>query len=78
MCLCVRLPVCVSVRVCVCVAVQKMAEAHMQNLGVYPLEDPCEGEEDEEEDASPAKTAGEREALCRPPGNNNTVTTISS
>ncbi|KAM9843683.1 protein phosphatase 1 regulatory subunit 1B isoform 2-T2 [Aulostomus maculatus] len=31
-------------------AVQKMAEAHMQNLGVYPpLEDPCEGEEDEDQ-----------------------------
>nr|XP_020463029.1 protein phosphatase 1 regulatory subunit 1B isoform X2 [Monopterus albus] len=30
-------------------AVQKMAEAHMQKLGVYvPLEDPCEGEEEEE------------------------------
>lgn len=50
-----------------CVAVQKMAEAHMQNLGVYPpLEDPCEGEEDEDEEgeeASPAKAAGETEAL---------------
>lgn len=51
-----------------CVAVQKMAEAHMQNLGVYPpLEDPCEGEEDEDdwqgEDTSPTKAAGEREAL---------------
>ncbi|KAM7387329.1 hypothetical protein PAMA_009788 [Pampus argenteus] len=32
-------------------AVQKMAEAHMQNLGVYPpLEDPCEGEEEEDEE----------------------------
>lgn len=31
-------------------AVQKMAEAHMQNLGVYPaLEEPCEGDEDEED-----------------------------
>ncbi|XP_069004719.1 protein phosphatase 1 regulatory subunit 1B isoform X2 [Embiotoca jacksoni] len=30
-------------------AVQKMAEAHMQHLGVYPpLEDPCEGEEEED------------------------------
>ncbi|XP_011602480.1 protein phosphatase 1 regulatory subunit 1B isoform X2 [Takifugu rubripes] len=43
-------------------AVQKMAEAHMQNLGVYPpLEDPCEGEEDEDcwqgEDWSPTKAA---------------------
>ncbi|GLD49067.1 protein phosphatase 1 regulatory subunit 1B-like protein, partial [Lates japonicus] len=43
-------------------AVQKMAEAHMQNLGVYPpLEDPCEGEEDEDnwegEDTSPTKAA---------------------
>lgn len=55
-----------------CVAVQKMAEAHMQNLGVYPpLEDPCEGEEDEDhwqreegDDTSPTKAAGEREALC--------------
>ncbi|XP_072225727.1 protein phosphatase 1 regulatory subunit 1B isoform X1 [Leuresthes tenuis] len=44
-------------------AVQKMAEAHMQNLGVYPLEDPCEGEEDEEEDTSPAKTAGHQETV---------------
>lgn len=47
-----------------------MAEAHMQNLGVYPpLEDPCEGEEDEDnwegEDTSPTKAAGEMEALCR-------------
>lgn len=56
----------------VCVAVQKMAEAHMQNLGVYPaLEDPREGEEDEDhwhreegEETSPTKAAGEREALC--------------
>lgn len=47
-------------------AVQKMAEAHMQHLGVYPpLEDPCEGEEEEEdywqrkerEDTSPTKAA---------------------
>uniref|UniRef100_A0A667YAY9 Protein phosphatase 1 regulatory subunit 1B n=1 Tax=Myripristis murdjan TaxID=586833 RepID=A0A667YAY9_9TELE len=52
-------------------AVQKMAEAHMQNLGVYPpLEDPYEGEEyedhwqrEEGEDTSPTKAAGEREAL---------------
>ncbi|XP_061906068.1 protein phosphatase 1 regulatory subunit 1B isoform X1 [Entelurus aequoreus] len=29
-------------------AVQKMAEAHMHNLGVHPLEEPCEGEEDED------------------------------
>ncbi|XP_054615049.1 protein phosphatase 1 regulatory subunit 1B-like isoform X1 [Dunckerocampus dactyliophorus] len=30
-------------------AVQKMAEAHMQNLCVHPpLEDPCEGEEDDD------------------------------
>ncbi|XP_058509837.1 protein phosphatase 1 regulatory subunit 1B isoform X2 [Solea solea] len=50
-------------------AVQKMAEAQMQKLGVYPpLEDPCEGEEDEDllereerEDTSPTKAAGERE-----------------
>ncbi|XP_068192090.1 protein phosphatase 1 regulatory subunit 1B isoform X2 [Antennarius striatus] len=50
-------------------AVQKMAEAHMQNLGVYPpLEDPCEGEEDEDdwkreegEDGSPAKAADHQE-----------------
>lgn len=78
MCLCGHLPVCVCVCVCspVCVAVQKMAEAHMQNLGVYPpLEDPCEGEEDEDqwqgeegEDTSPTKTAGEREILCRVAG----------
>ncbi|KAK2833151.1 hypothetical protein Q5P01_017040 [Channa striata] len=49
-------------------AVQKMAEAHMQNLGVYPpLEDPCEGEEDEDqwegEDTSPAKAADHQETL---------------
>ncbi|XP_044187949.1 protein phosphatase 1 regulatory subunit 1B isoform X1 [Thunnus albacares] len=50
-------------------AVQKMAEAHMQNLGVYPpLEDPCEGEEDEDhsqgeegEDTSPTKAADHHE-----------------
>ncbi|XP_039978744.1 protein phosphatase 1 regulatory subunit 1B isoform X2 [Xiphias gladius] len=50
-------------------AVQKMAEAHMQNLGAYPpLEDPCEGEEDEDhwqgeegEDTSPAKAADHHE-----------------
>ncbi|XP_056871550.1 protein phosphatase 1 regulatory subunit 1B isoform X4 [Takifugu flavidus] len=46
-------------------AVQKMAEAHMQNLGVYPpLEDPCEGEEDEDcwqgEDWSPTTAAGKQ------------------
>uniref|UniRef100_A0A669DU51 Protein phosphatase 1 regulatory subunit 1B n=1 Tax=Oreochromis niloticus TaxID=8128 RepID=A0A669DU51_ORENI len=49
-------------------AVQKMAEAHMQKLGVYPpLEDPCEGEEDEDylkgeegEDAAPTKAAVKR------------------
>ncbi|XP_017284968.1 protein phosphatase 1 regulatory subunit 1B isoform X1 [Kryptolebias marmoratus] len=45
-------------------AVQKMAEAQMQKLGVYPLEDPCEGEEDEDdwqeeagEEASPTQAA---------------------
>lgn len=72
MCWCDRPSLCVFACVCVCcvhlcVAVQKMAEAHMQNLGIYPpLEDPCEGEEDEEEEgeeASPAKAAGETEAL---------------
>lgn len=70
LCPCVGVTVPPSVYLCVCrvhlcVAVQKMAEAHMQNLGVYPpLEDPCEGEEDEEgEEASPAKAAGETEAL---------------
>lgn len=58
----------VCVCLCVCaVAVQKMAEAHMQKLGVYPLEDSYEGEEDEDrwhgeegEDTSSTKTAGER------------------
>ncbi|KAM3864057.1 protein phosphatase 1 regulatory subunit 1B [Diretmus argenteus] len=48
-------------------AVQKMAEAHMQHLGVYPpLEDPYEGEEyedhwqrEEREDTSPTKAAGQ-------------------
>lgn len=63
--------------VCVCVymfvAVQKMAEAHMQNLGVYTaLEDPCEGEEDEDgwqgEEASPTKAAGERDERQRQEG----------
>ncbi|XP_029944783.1 protein phosphatase 1 regulatory subunit 1B isoform X1 [Salarias fasciatus] len=45
-------------------AVQKMAEAHMQHLGVYPpMEDPCEGEEDEEEEeeASPNKASDHHE-----------------
>uniref|UniRef100_A0A8C8DQ40 Protein phosphatase 1 regulatory subunit 1B n=1 Tax=Oryzias sinensis TaxID=183150 RepID=A0A8C8DQ40_9TELE len=49
-------------------AVQKMAEAHMQKLGVYPLEDSYEGEEDEDrwlgeegEDASSTKTADHQE-----------------
>nr|XP_046271320.1 protein phosphatase 1 regulatory subunit 1B isoform X2 [Scatophagus argus] len=50
-------------------AVQKMAEAHMQNLGVYPpLEDPCEGEEDEDQwqgeeggDTSPTDSADHQE-----------------
>ncbi|XP_028311724.1 protein phosphatase 1 regulatory subunit 1B [Gouania willdenowi] len=55
-------------------AVQKMAEAHMQHLGVYPpLEDPCEGEEDEDEDeedyrkgeeASPTKAADHHETAA--------------
>ncbi|XP_029014182.1 protein phosphatase 1 regulatory subunit 1B isoform X2 [Betta splendens] len=53
-------------------AVQKMAEAHMQSLGVHPpLEDPCEGEEDEErwegergEDMSPTKTADHQETAA--------------
>ncbi|XP_059204323.1 protein phosphatase 1 regulatory subunit 1B isoform X2 [Centropristis striata] len=50
-------------------AVQKMAEAHMQHLGVHPtLEDPCEGEEEEDhwqreegEDTSPTKAADHQE-----------------
>ncbi|XP_041634562.1 protein phosphatase 1 regulatory subunit 1B isoform X2 [Cheilinus undulatus] len=50
-------------------AVQKMAEAHMQNLGVYPpLEDPFEADEDEDnwqrqegEDTFPAKAADQQE-----------------
>ncbi|CAJ1076214.1 protein phosphatase 1 regulatory subunit 1B isoform X2 [Xyrichtys novacula] len=52
-------------------AVQKMAEAHMQNLGVYPpFEDPYEVDEDEDEDnwqrqkgedVSPAKAADQQE-----------------
>ncbi|XP_068606451.1 protein phosphatase 1 regulatory subunit 1B [Brachionichthys hirsutus] len=54
-------------------AVQKMAEAHMQNLGVYtPLEDPREGEEDEEEGeegeegegGSPTKAADHQETAA--------------
>lgn len=51
-----------------------MAEAHMQNLGVYPpLEDPCEDEEGEQEAeaggaASPAKAAGETETRRQPAG----------
>ncbi|XP_074552866.1 protein phosphatase 1 regulatory subunit 1B [Halichoeres trimaculatus] len=50
-------------------AVQKMAEAHMQNLGVYPpLEDPYEVDEDEEDlqrqegaDTSLAKAADQQD-----------------
>ncbi|XP_078140821.1 protein phosphatase 1 regulatory subunit 1B isoform X2 [Centroberyx gerrardi] len=50
-------------------AVQKMAEAHMQNLGVYPpLEDPSEGEEYEDHwqreegvDTPPTKAADHQE-----------------
>ncbi|XP_060882844.1 protein phosphatase 1 regulatory subunit 1B isoform X2 [Labrus mixtus] len=49
-------------------AVQKMAEAHMQNLGIYPpLEDPFEVDEEdiwqrqEGEDTSPAKAADQQE-----------------
>ncbi|KAL3053394.1 hypothetical protein OYC64_005847 [Pagothenia borchgrevinki] len=47
-------------------AVQKMAEAHMQHLGIYPpLEDPCEGEEEEDgwqgEDTSPTQAADHTE-----------------
>ncbi|KAM9779880.1 protein phosphatase 1 regulatory subunit 1B [Neosynchiropus ocellatus] len=50
-------------------AVQKMAEAHLQHLGVYPpLEDPSEGEEDEDswqrekgEAQAPAKAADHQE-----------------
>ncbi|KAM4536200.1 protein phosphatase 1 regulatory subunit 1B isoform 1-T1 [Fundulus diaphanus] len=48
-------------------AVQKMAEAQMQKLGVYPLEDPCEGDEEEDhwegEEASPAKAADHQETV---------------
>lgn len=83
MCLNGCLPVCARVCLCLCcvylcVAVQKMAEAHMQNLGVYPaFEDPCEGEEDEDqwqgEDTSPTKVAGESEALCQPAATLHTV-----
>lgn len=81
---CPSIPVSVSMCLCgcpcvcvyLCVAVQKMAEAHMQKLGVYPpFEDPCEGEEDEDylkgeegEDAAPAKAAGEREVLFQMSG----------
>ncbi|KAK5855967.1 hypothetical protein PBY51_007595 [Eleginops maclovinus] len=47
-------------------AVQKMAEAHMQHLGVYPpLEDPCEGEEEGDDwqgqDTSPIQAADHQE-----------------
>ncbi|XP_020488324.3 protein phosphatase 1 regulatory subunit 1B isoform X2 [Labrus bergylta] len=49
-------------------AVQKMAEAHMQNLGVYPpLEDPFEVDEEdiwqrqEREDTPPTKAADQQE-----------------
>ncbi|XP_013878280.1 protein phosphatase 1 regulatory subunit 1B isoform X1 [Austrofundulus limnaeus] len=49
-------------------AVQKMAEAQMQKLGIYPLEDPCEGEEDEDdwqeeegEEGSPVEAADRSE-----------------
>ncbi|CAN9505417.1 unnamed protein product [Ophioblennius macclurei] len=44
-------------------AVQKMAEAHMQHLGVYPpMEDPCEGEEEEEEEEEEEKEEKEEKA----------------
>jgi len=75
-----------------CVAVQKMAEAQMQNLGIYPpLEEPCEGEEDwdhwqrereEGEDTSPTNTAGERESSlstgcsCHTSSTDNTVVVV--
>ncbi|XP_016895680.1 protein phosphatase 1 regulatory subunit 1B isoform X2 [Cynoglossus semilaevis] len=52
-------------------AVQKMAEAQMQKLGVYPpLEDPCEGEENEDQwegekgvEHSPTKAADHPETV---------------
>lgn len=46
-------------------AVQKMAEAHMQHLGIDPpLEDPCEDEEEEGGEASPAKAADHQETAA--------------
>ncbi|XP_015249694.1 PREDICTED: protein phosphatase 1 regulatory subunit 1B-like [Cyprinodon variegatus] len=49
-------------------AVQKMAEAQMWKLGVYSLEDPCEGDEDKDhgegeegDEASPTKPADHQE-----------------
>uniref|UniRef100_A0A3B5MFF2 Protein phosphatase 1 regulatory subunit 1B n=1 Tax=Xiphophorus couchianus TaxID=32473 RepID=A0A3B5MFF2_9TELE len=60
-------------------------KAQMQKLGVYPLEDPCEGDEDEDhweeeegDEASPAKAAGEREAICQPPAERNHTVTMST
>ena len=78
---------CVCVCVCVCVfvcgvytAVQKMAEAQMQHLGIYPpMENPYEGEEyddyrgREEGGASSLKKAtGEAEALGQRKSQENT------
>ncbi|RVE69799.1 hypothetical protein OJAV_G00081510 [Oryzias javanicus] len=55
-------------------AVQKMAEAQMQKLGVYPLEDSFEGEEDEDgwlgeegEDAASTITADHQETASTGP-----------
>ena len=67
-------PLCVCVCVCVCgvyTAVQKMAEAHMQHLGIYPpMENPYEGEEyddyrgrEEGGVSSLKKATGEAEAM---------------
>uniref|UniRef100_A0A1A8FSC3 Protein phosphatase 1 regulatory subunit 1B n=1 Tax=Nothobranchius korthausae TaxID=1143690 RepID=A0A1A8FSC3_9TELE len=56
-------------------AVQKMAEAHMQKLGVYPLEDPCEGEEDEDYWQGEEGEEGEEESPTTAADHQETATT---
>uniref|UniRef100_A0A1A8RZ01 Protein phosphatase 1 regulatory subunit 1B n=1 Tax=Nothobranchius rachovii TaxID=451742 RepID=A0A1A8RZ01_9TELE len=56
-------------------AVQKMAEAHMQKLGVYPLEDPCEGEEDEDHWQGEEGEEGEEESPTTAADHQETATT---
>uniref|UniRef100_A0A1A7YTQ3 Protein phosphatase 1 regulatory subunit 1B n=1 Tax=Iconisemion striatum TaxID=60296 RepID=A0A1A7YTQ3_9TELE len=56
-------------------AVQKMAEAHMQKLGVYPLEDSCEGEEDEDHWQGEEGEEGEEESPTTAADHQETATT---